>query len=45
MTMKRVIYGTILTFVAILIIVAVIASQHEVVEVEYKDGAVVEMTE
>ena len=45
MTMKRVIYGTILLFVTILIIVIVVATGRDVVEVEYKDGVVVEMTE
>lgn len=43
--MKKVIYGTILLFVVILIIVMVVASGRDVVQVEYKDGVVVEMTE
>lgn len=42
--MKRVIYGTILLFVVILIVVIVVATGRDVVQVEYKDGEVVEMT-
>ncbi len=40
--MKRVVYGTILLFVAILIATIVIASMHDVVLVEYRDGQIVE---
>jgi len=39
---KRVVYGTILLFVAILIATIVIASMHDVVLVEYRDGQIVE---
>ncbi len=40
--MKKVIYGTIILFVAILIATIVIASMHDVVMVEYRDGKIVE---
>lgn len=43
--MKKAVYATILLFVAIMITVIVVASMHEVVLVEYRDGVVVEQTE
>ncbi len=41
-TVKKVIYGTILLFVAILIATIIVASRHDVVLVEYRDGKIVE---
>lgn len=40
--MKKIIYGTIILFVAILIATIVVASMHDVVLVEYRDGKIVE---
>ena len=40
--MKKVVYGTIILFVAILIALLVVASMHDVVLVEYRDGEIVE---
>lgn len=40
--MKKIMYGTILLFVAIMIIVIVVASFHPVETVKYENGAVVD---
>ena len=40
--MRKVIYGTIAFFVAVLIIVAIVAEQHPVRTVKYENGAVSE---
>jgi len=39
---KKVIYGTIILFVAILIATIIVASMHDVELVEYRDGKIVE---
>ena len=43
--MKKIIYSTIFLFIAIMVLVIVIASRHPVVTVKYEDGVVVEETE
>lgn len=40
--MKRAIYGTLVLFIGVLILAWVIAEQHPVRSVAYKDGRVVE---
>jgi len=42
---KKIIYGTIFLFIAIMILVIIISSRHPVVTVKYENGAVVEDTE
>lgn len=41
--MKKVVYSTIVIFLAIMITVAIIASQNKPRMVEYKDGVIVEV--
>ncbi len=40
--MKKIVYGTIILFIAILIVVMVVASLQPVVTVKYENGTVVE---
>ncbi len=43
--MKKIIYGTILLFVVIMLIVIIVASLRPVVTVKYENGAVIEETD
>jgi hypothetical protein len=40
--MRKVIYGTIVVFVAVLIVVAIVSQQHPVRTVKYENGVVSE---
>jgi hypothetical protein len=40
--MKKIVYGTIIIFVAVLIVVAIVAVQNTPKTVTYKDGKIIE---